>query len=163
MVPDFRRRILNPTTGRMVLDTAANRRRVGRSPSPAAALFGPRGHRWQVAVHASGLPPCAAITKVGFLLAPSLARSLASIAVGVHYLGSGELEGWQPWTARIMLVREVLSIVTMMLETCDDPACLLSRHLGTEVLVGAMRGPWSLLGGSGPDDVRYIRFWGMMW
>jgi hypothetical protein len=53
-VPDLRRRILNPATGRMVLDTAANRRRAGRSPSPAAelspaaALFGPRGHRWQV-------------------------------------------------------------------------------------------------------------------
>jgi hypothetical protein len=110
-------------------------------------------------VHASGLPPCAAITKVGFLLAPSLARSVASIMVGVHYLGSGELEGWQPWTARVMLVREVLSIAAMVLETFDDPACILSRHLGTEVLAG----PCSLIGGSGLDCVRYISFWGTMW
>jgi hypothetical protein len=160
MVPDLRRRILNPTTGRMVLDPATNRRRVGRSPSPAA-----RRQRWQVAVHASGLPPCAAITKVGTLLALSSARSLACIAVGVHYLGSGELEGWQPWTACIMLAREVLSIVVTVLETCDNPACLLSsplahdaHHLGIEVLVGPL-----VALASDPGTARYTSFWAMAW
>jgi hypothetical protein len=60
-----------------------------------------------------------------------------------------------------MLAREVLSIVVMTLETCDNPAYLLSSplaHLGIEVLVGPL-----VALASDPGTARYTTCWAMMW
>ena len=141
---DHRNRILNPATGRMVLDTAANRRRAAgqaaaRSPSPAAVrarqawrfLAGLRRQStWSAAARARDFSHSAALAYAGGWLAFYFARSLVCLAVGMHHLSGEELEGWQPWIAKFMVGRELAALTSVIACTWYNPACLLHRAIG---------------------------------
>jgi hypothetical protein len=154
---DHRNRILNPATGRMVLDTAANRRRAAagqaaaRSPSPAAVRARQawrfvaglrRQSTWSAAAPARGFSQGAALAYAGGWLVFYFARSAACLAVGMHHLSGDELEGWQPWVATFMLGRELVCLATVIACTWYNPACLLHKAIGWRDLIAEAPGPF---------------------
>jgi hypothetical protein len=154
---DHRNRILNPATGRVVLDTAANRRRAAagpaaaRSPSPAAVRARQawrivsglrRQSTWSAAARGRGFSQSAALAYAGGWLAFYFARSVACLAVGMHHLSGGEKPGgWQPWIAAFMMVRELVCLATVIACTWYNPACLLHKPIA--------RGPGGLASTTG--------------
>jgi hypothetical protein len=142
---DHRNRILNPATGRVVLDTAANRRRAAagpaaaRSPSPAPVRARQawrivsglrRQSTWSAAARGRGFSQSAALAYAGGWLAFYFARSVACLAVGMHHLSGGEKPGgWQPWIAAFMMVRELVCLATVIACTWYNPACLLHKPI----------------------------------